>query len=73
VDHTGKFLLAMRLKYLIKPFFMLIVLQIYPASALDIAASAVNLNEELISVDLGGEKNKSGFIQPALLPKTQRG
>jgi hypothetical protein len=60
VDHTGKFLLAMRLKYLIKPFFILIVLQIYPASAQDSAASAVNLNEELISVDLGGDKKQVG-------------
>jgi hypothetical protein len=60
VDHTGKFLLAMRLKYLIKPLFMLIVLQIYPASAQDSAASAVNLNEELISVDLGGDKKQVG-------------
>lgn len=60
MDHTGKFLLAMRLKYLIKPVFILIVLQIYPVSAQDSAASAVNLNEELISVDLGGDKKQVG-------------
>ena len=50
----------MNLKYLIKPLFIVILLQIYPASAQDSAASAVNLNEELISVDLGGDKKQVG-------------
>jgi len=70
VDHTGKFLLAMNLKYLIKPLFMLIVLQIYPASAQDIAASAVNLNEELISIDLGDNKKQVGVYTTSSKSKT---
>ena len=44
----------------IKLVFVAIVLQIYPASAQDIAAHDLNLNEELISVDLGGNKKQVG-------------
>jgi hypothetical protein len=36
------------------------VLQIYPASAQNTPTDAVNLNEELISVDLGGSKKQVG-------------
>jgi hypothetical protein len=50
----------MNLKYLIKPLFIAILLQIYPASAQDIAAGAANVNEELISVDLDGNKKQVG-------------
>jgi hypothetical protein len=60
----------MNLKYLIKPLFMLIVLQIYPASAQDIAASAVNLNEELISIDLGDNKKQVGVYTTSSKSKT---
>ena len=60
MDHNGKFLLAMHHKYLIKPVFILILLQIYPASAQDIAAHAANLSEELISVDLSGDRKQVG-------------
>jgi hypothetical protein len=60
----------MNLKYLIKPLFMLIVLQIYPASAQDIAASAVNLNEELISIDLGDNKKQVGVYTTSSTSKT---
>jgi hypothetical protein len=50
----------MNLKYLIKPLFIAILLQIYPASAQDIAAGAANVSEELISVDLDGNKKQVG-------------
>jgi hypothetical protein len=46
------------------------VLQIYPASAQDIAASAVNLNEELISIDLGDNKKQVGVYTTSSTSKT---
>jgi hypothetical protein len=55
-----KILIAMNLKYFIKPLFILILLQIYPASAQNTSADAVNLNEELISVDLSGDRKQAG-------------
>ena len=50
----------MNLKYFIKPLFIAILLQIYPVSAQNTPADAVNLNEELISVDLSGDKKQVG-------------
>jgi hypothetical protein len=50
----------MNLRYFIKPLFILILLQIYPASAQNTSADAVNLNEELISVDIGGNRKQVG-------------
>ena len=54
------FLIAMNLKYFIKPIFIVTLLQIYPASAQTITAHAVNLSEELISVDLSGDRKQVG-------------
>ena len=46
--------------YFIKLLFLAIILQTYPASAQNTPADAVNLNEELISVDLSGDKKQVG-------------
>ena len=50
----------MNLKDFIKPIFIVTLLQIYPASAQTITAHAVNLSEELISVDLSGDRKQVG-------------
>jgi hypothetical protein len=44
----------------IKLFFVAIVLQIYPLIAQDIAAQPVGLHEEIISVDLSGDRKQVG-------------
>jgi hypothetical protein len=54
----------------IKLVFVAIVLQIYPASAQDIVAHDLNLNEELISVDLGGNKKQVGVYTTSSKSKT---
>jgi hypothetical protein len=54
----------------IKLFFAAIVLQIYSASAQDIAAHDLNLNEELISVDLGDNKKQVGVYTTSSKSKT---
>lgn len=50
----------MNLKYFIKPLFIVILLQINPASAQNTSVDAVNLNEELVSVDLSGDRKQVG-------------
>lgn len=44
----------------IKPIFIVILVQIYPVSAQDIAAQTIDLNEEIISVNLSGDKAQVG-------------
>ena len=44
----------------IKLFFVAIVLQIYPAIAQDVAAQPLGLNEEIIFVDLSGDRKQVG-------------
>jgi hypothetical protein len=46
--------------YFIKLLFLAIVLQTYPASAQDGATQTVGLNEEIISVDLSGDRKQVG-------------
>ena len=44
----------------VKPFLIVILVQIYPVSAQDIAAETIDLNEEIISVNLSGDKVQVG-------------
>ena len=44
----------------VKPFLIVILVQIYPVSAQDIAAQTIDLNEEIISVNLSGDKVQVG-------------
>lgn len=44
----------------VKPLLIVILVQIYPVSAQDIAAQTIDLNEEIISVNLGGDKVQVG-------------
>ncbi|MDO9014622.1 MAG: hypothetical protein Q7U84_07585 [Polynucleobacter sp.] len=46
--------------YFIKLLFLAIVLQTYPASAQDGATQTVSLNEEIVSVDLSGDRKQVG-------------
>jgi hypothetical protein len=48
--------------YFVKLIFIVIVIQIYPVSAQDAAAHSVNLSEELISVDLSGNRKQVGVF-----------
>lgn len=44
----------------VKLFLIVILVQIYPVSAQDIAAETIDLNEEIISVNLSGDKVQVG-------------
>jgi hypothetical protein len=46
--------------YFVKLIFIAIVFQIYPASAQNATTQTVGLNEEIISVDLGGDRKQVG-------------
>jgi len=46
--------------YFIKLLFLAIVLQTYPVSAQDGATQTVSLNEEIVSVDLSGDRKQVG-------------
>lgn len=54
----------------IRLIFIAIVLQIYPASAQDAATQTVGLNEEIISVDLSGDKKQVGVYTTHLASKS---
>lgn len=47
-------------KCFIKPLFIVILIQIHPISARDIAAQTIDLNEEIISVNLSDDKAQVG-------------
>ncbi len=53
----------------IKPLLIVILVQIYPVSAQDIAAQTIDLNEEIISVNLSGDKVQVGVYTTILKSK----
>lgn len=53
----------------IKPLLIVILMQNYPVSAQDITAQAIGLNEEIISVNLSGDKAQVGVYTTISISK----